>query len=452
MNFTQQILSWKKHYSSSLAKRLVWNSLTSVTGAIILQGMTFIAFIIVARYLGMEAFGKLGIIRTTVTTFVAYASLGMGFTMVKCISEWHLTDVFRVGRVIVFCYWFIFLSNIILSSVLFLIAPWFCESVMNDPYFTSLLRMSIFLIFFTSFAGIQTGMLAGFGDFTSIAITSTIIGITIIPCILIGAIFGNVTGCILGMAFSSFCNILINMFFVSKNKKRYGITFDLRGSINEIWVLWKYCLPTMLSTILFASVLWFCYILLSRQTEGLSQVAILAAAMQFYSLTTFIQSQTWRVFLAQLSQFYGQKDSSRFWKTIKLSLCVNFLASVVFIFPMILFSKYLLRLYGKDFYAGYPVLIILCLSAFVFSFLATNTQILSSSRKVWIQFFCELCGGVIMIILSIFFLHLGYGAMGVALAHLSNYCIQFVLTSIYLFCTINPFLSKDKNLSFIRIS
>jgi O-antigen/teichoic acid export membrane protein len=72
--------------ASPTVRFLLKNSFWSVSGAIFLQGLTFIAYIIVARSVDKETFGDFGLVKSTVNTFAMYALFGIGMTTTKYIS------------------------------------------------------------------------------------------------------------------------------------------------------------------------------------------------------------------------------------------------------------------------------------------------------------------------------------------------------------------------------
>ena len=91
----------KKIYSSQsddvkgLAKGVFW----SVIGSIISRGVLFMAWILMARILGKEAYGEYGLIRNTVLMFATFAGFGMGITGMKFIAQYIDIDRSKAGRI-----------------------------------------------------------------------------------------------------------------------------------------------------------------------------------------------------------------------------------------------------------------------------------------------------------------------------------------------------------------
>jgi O-antigen/teichoic acid export membrane protein len=60
-----------------------WNA----AGCIVGQSASFAGSVVVARCLGKEVFGQFALVQTTVAAFSTLASLGLGTTAMKFVSE-----------------------------------------------------------------------------------------------------------------------------------------------------------------------------------------------------------------------------------------------------------------------------------------------------------------------------------------------------------------------------
>ena len=88
LNFQQRFESFKARITKSpLALRLAQGAFWSLSGAVLARGLGLLATIFVARLLGKEGFGALGLIQSTVGMFGVVAGFGMGMTATKNIAE-----------------------------------------------------------------------------------------------------------------------------------------------------------------------------------------------------------------------------------------------------------------------------------------------------------------------------------------------------------------------------
>jgi O-antigen/teichoic acid export membrane protein len=383
--------------ASPTVRFLLKNSFWSVSGAIFLQGLTFIAYIIVARSVDKETFGDFGLFKSTVNTFAMYALLGIGMTTTKYISEWLPKNKADVGRLISLNYTFAILSGIAFSLLFYFLIPWFCEYMINAPHLNYTLHLGIVLLFLTTFLMTQIGILAGFQDFKSIAITSIAMGLLMILLFTCGTRFGGLYGLVFIMIISALLNIIMNAYFVRQNKRKYGIVYKLRGCSSLFPILWKFCLPSTLNGFLGGPIIWICYLVLARQVQGHSELAVFTAALQLYFATTFIQSQIWRVFFSSLSESHGQQNLRKYWRMVQFNLILNVIISAIIVIPVILLASRILCLYGSSYTQGSPVLITLCFSSIAFSLYCIPSQILNSRGKAWESFIIGTCGSIAML-------------------------------------------------------
>ena len=160
---------WDRIRSSSLGYRLAHGAFWSMTGAGVSQAMMLLSSIVVARILGRQQFGEFGIINNTIGMFGIFAGFGLGMTATKYVAEFRGKDPARAGRIIALSSLVAMGTGALVAAVLLLIAPWLASETLSAPQLTGLLRLSAGFLFFSALGGAQTGALAGFEAFRTIA-------------------------------------------------------------------------------------------------------------------------------------------------------------------------------------------------------------------------------------------------------------------------------------------
>ena len=128
---------------SRLARGVFW----SMTGTVISRGMMFAAWVFVARFLGKEQYGELGMIQATVGMFGVFAGFGLSLTATKHIAEFRDTNPIRAGRIIGLSGSFAFLTGGLIALGVFIFAPWLAENTINAPHLAGVLRIGAFMLF-----------------------------------------------------------------------------------------------------------------------------------------------------------------------------------------------------------------------------------------------------------------------------------------------------------------
>jgi O-antigen/teichoic acid export membrane protein len=160
---------WDRIESSPLGLRLAKGAFWSLAGALISRGLALLASIIVARILGKEGFGELGIIQSTVGMFGVFAGFGLGMTATKYVAEFRTKNPERAGRVIALSNIVAIVSGGVMSLILVFLAPWLARSTLAAPHLTLFLQIAAGLLFLSALNGAQIGTLAGFEAFRTIA-------------------------------------------------------------------------------------------------------------------------------------------------------------------------------------------------------------------------------------------------------------------------------------------
>src|SRR5436853_6781993 len=81
--------------AARLARGIGWSVFAAAGSRAIALGCS----IGLARILGREHYGELGVIQTTITTFQVFAAFGLGLTASKFMAELRHTDPSRAGRI-----------------------------------------------------------------------------------------------------------------------------------------------------------------------------------------------------------------------------------------------------------------------------------------------------------------------------------------------------------------
>ena len=81
---------------SRRARGIFWTG----TGAIISRALGLLGSIVIARILGREIFGVVGMFQSTINMFATFAVFGMNLTANKHVAEYRKSDPDRAGRII----------------------------------------------------------------------------------------------------------------------------------------------------------------------------------------------------------------------------------------------------------------------------------------------------------------------------------------------------------------
>ena len=162
-----------------------------------------------ARLLGKEEFGELGIIQATIGMFGTLAGFGMGLTANKHVAEFKHTDPARAGRILGLASATAWLSSGVMALSLLFSAPALAARTLAAPHLAGLLQAGALLLFLSGLNGAQTGALSGFEAFKTIARISLISGVLTFPMMVGAAWNWGVTGAVWALIGSEAANCLL---------------------------------------------------------------------------------------------------------------------------------------------------------------------------------------------------------------------------------------------------
>src|ERR1019366_3286490 len=110
--------------------------------------------------------------------------------------EFRTRDPGRAGRIVALCCAVAVVSGGLLTLGLLACAQMVAAKTLNAPDLTNELRIASFLVFLNALNGVQTGALAGFEAFRSIARINIVRGLALFPVTVVAVLLWRLPGAI----------------------------------------------------------------------------------------------------------------------------------------------------------------------------------------------------------------------------------------------------------------
>jgi len=410
--------------NSPIGLRLARGVFWSMAGAVISRGLMLCATVLVARMLGKTVYGELGMIQSTVGMFGVFAGFCLGLTATKHVAEFRQSDSERAGRIIGLSGLFAMGTGGLMASGLLIFAPWLAEHTINAPHLAGVLRIGALIMFINALNGAQTGALAGFEAFKTIAHVNLFVGLISFPILVCGGYFGGLTGAVWALAINLCFNWLLNHIALRKEARRHRVPFSFRDCGRELPVLWSFALPATLSGIMVGPANWACRALLTNQPNGYAEMGILTAALVFQGMLMFVSGILSAPLLSMISNA-GVNISE---KLGTINILSTWILGVVFAIPLLCFPEIAQLVFGSDYATrSFQVtfsLVIFCTS--IMTFKAGLARVLAANSLLWWGFFSNTLWASILIVSTIFFVH--WGAPGLA----ASLTVAYILNTVVL--------------------
>jgi O-antigen/teichoic acid export membrane protein len=414
--------------AGSLRARFAVGAFWSVLGAVISRVFLLAASVVCAWFLGKEGFGALGMIQSTAGMFGIFAGLGLGITATKYVSEFRRQDPLRTGRILALSASAAFVSGSIITVLVILLAPYLAQHVLAAPQLAAPLAIGAGLVFFGALNGAQTGALAGFEAFQTIARVNIYGGLASFPLIVLGVWRGGLRGAVWGSVAALAVNWALNNRALRGECAKANIAYQLVGCRRELGMLHRFSLPAFLASLLVVAAIWLCNALLARQPQGYAELGLYAAADKWRVMIVFVPAYVFAMVVPVLSNLHGEGDRAGFRKVFRANLQLNGSLALLAAAAVALFAAPMMAVYGKSFRGGQVVLIVLAFSGMAEVLNGILGQPLIAAHQMWWRF----TFAVLLVAILVGFAWVlipKWGALGLA----TSYGFAYAATSLGLF-------------------
>ncbi len=328
-------------------------------GTIFTVATGYLFKVYLARKLGAEALGEYALGMTIAGFIGIFNAFGLPQAATRFVSAYKATgQIERLRAFIGRSLFLLFLSNLFLGTVLFFVGPWVATHFYRTPalgkYF-GLFAAIMFLGAFTTFLG---QALAGYKDIVRRTVITNFVGNPLMMALTValvtlgfglrGYIFAQVIGsvvvfCLLGLAVKKLTPV------AAQSLNTVLMPFE-KGVVSfSVFAFGVSLLEFFMGQ--FDKVLIGFYL-------NAREVGLYAVAMALVAFVPIVLQSINQIFSATISQLHSRGDTimlARIFQTLTkwtLGLTVP-LAGV-----MVVFAPTLLRIFGRDFEAGWPILVI----------------------------------------------------------------------------------------------
>lgn len=427
--------------ADSLRKRFARGAAWSMLGTVVAQGLAMLASIVRARILGQTGFGELGMIQSTIGMFGVFAGMGLSMTGTKFVAEYRVKDPARAGRIISLTSTVAFGSGGLIALVAWLACPYLATQVMKAPHLVFELRLGCLLLFLNAINGSQTGVLAGFEAFKTIAITNLFIGIMNFTLGVGGVYLWGLRGAVEGLVGGMACAWAINHLALrwEIRKARIPVTWGrVRG---EMGILWRFSLPALISAAMFVPASWVLNAMLVNQPKGYGELGLFNATQQCQQLILFLPALISQITLPMLANLWGEKKFNQYSRLLMINIGLFSGLALALALPLALAAPLVMKIYGKGFSSGGPVLVLVCATSVLWSLLIPVGQAIWSIGAV--KTGMALTAVRFLLLVGLFKLFLARGALGLALAYLVTYIVQAAYLVPYLWWKTRQQLARN---------
>ena len=374
---------WRRAGRSEVVRRLVRGSAWNLAGTVASRALSVAASVAVARILGREGFGELGMVQGTVLNLSIFTSYGLGVTATKHVAELRRSDPERAGRILSLAGSASAAVAGLLSLLLLLSADLLAERVLGVTALAGSLRAGSAMLFFTLQNGAQMGALAGFEAFRASARVNLLGGVATVAATVAGVVVDGIFGAVCGMAAASALTWGLAHAAVREAAREAGVPLSSRGAASEARVLRDFSLPSILGSVLVGPVAWVCSAILVNGPGGYAAMGQFNATNQWFALVMFLPAILGQVVLPILSGAMGEGNETAAGRN--LGTVVKASAAVAIPLGVLLaaVSPFIMSFYGPGFREAWPALAVSVATAAVLAVQSPFVEYLNAADRPW---------------------------------------------------------------------
>ena len=364
-----------------LAHGVAWN----LIGAVFNQGSTFAANVVLANTLTVLVFGEYAMVQSTVAVLSVLGQLATGYTATKYVAEFRSVNPLRAGHLLGLLGVVSGCMGLVVSFGLFFCAQWL-SALLEQPGLADALRIAAVALFFSVMNGFLMGALSGLEGYDALGRSCVIGGTLYFVAAVLGARFGALEGAMAGIAIAGAIQCVLFWRATLTVAARQGIEIRPGSLRRDADILVSFALPAALNGFLSVPAIWFGHAVLVRQEGGYQSMALFTAANNFRIIALFLPNIVNNVNMSLLNYQLGLQDSRRYRRVLWVNFGLTVTIATGAAAAATLLAPWLLDLFGEEFRAAYPVLVVLMLATIPESVSLALLQVIQSRARMWFTF------------------------------------------------------------------
>lgn len=360
--------------NNQIAKDSTW----AIIGSAVSKCAAMIVGIIIARLLGVEAFGEYGMVKSTLFYIAVFSTFGLGSTANRYMALCKSNDYQSIVNIIRNS-----ISITLITSTIMAILLFTCAGIISDePHLVAILRYTAFIVIFNAINTTQLGLLSGLKQFKVIAVNNAISGFATLILGIGLTYYFKLEGAVGALFTATLLQCIINHVAITKhiNKicKQSTTTEQSNTSIGQ---LFKFSLPIAMQECVYASASWI-RVMMITTLAGYDELGLYTATNQCHLIIIFIPGVLRNVILSHLSS--SLNDETRHKQTFSTMVKINLFSTLLPALAIAICSPIIEHIYGESFVGLAPIVIVTAILSIFESVCDTYVQEFISRGYNWI--------------------------------------------------------------------
>ena len=410
-----------RYWAIPLLRRLFVGAAWSVVGSALARVLALASMVVIARLLGVENFGQLVVLQSTLGMFGIFAGLGLGVVATKFAAELKVRDPIRLGQILSLVQLTAIIGGVMIAIVLVVLSDVIATQIIHIPQLAGLIALASVSVVFLTVDGYNTSALLGFEAVKQSVLGTLISGLLSIPLSIALTWSYGLLGAIAGIVIASIVQCAVSHWVLRQVLRKHGIKHK-RPSLGEWKVLRDYAMPALLGGAMVAPAHWITQIFLINTPNGIVEMAILGIGLQWFQTVYFFPLAFGRIVLPVMTDVIAGEKNKHAAIVLKSAILANTVVALPVALLIGLLSNSIMHMYSVTNANAWLVLALMVAAATISAICAPVGQVMVAKGKIWCGWVMNLGWAVLYVAMSYFLLN--FGAVGVAGGLLGAYIIH----------------------------
>jgi O-antigen/teichoic acid export membrane protein len=408
----------------TLFRHSYWNAVATFSH----QGSTFVSNFLAIKLLDHVAYGKFSLITLTAFYAANILQFAVGSTASKFVAR-YVDDRDRLHSAIWICGIFTFASGLVGFGVLALTSGILARSVFMEPSLTWLLTivsLSVPGLVGMVFLG---GLLQGFHEFRSLAVSSMLSGVLFVAIVAAGAWMDALTGAVWGFVAGSTirCMIMGGATILALRRAEIGRSFSWRQARNEMRrEIFRFQVPAGLAAFVTLPTLWLIPTILTRSTQNFSDVALYSVIFMLKSLVVIPASVISLALQPSAEKACASHQFDAAMRIFRASSLATFAFAAIAALFFVVFAQKVLTVFGQSFAVAGFELQLMMVAAMAETIAVSLYMRIQATARMWGSIFITLIPRDVTMLVIVGVFAARYGLQAAIVAHVAGAIVNLV--------------------------
>jgi O-antigen/teichoic acid export membrane protein len=403
------------NFSEEDIKKVAKGAGTTLIGSIAGGGFNFLSQILIARVLGVEAFGLYALGFAAVRICETLARLGLNIGGMRFVSIYKDESRSKLKGVLILSTGISFLNGVLLGIILYFSSDFIAQKIFHEPDLTGILQLFSLSIPFVGAMAVISSLLQGFHTTKYTVYARNFVQPIIYIILIIIFYFSGfkLNGVVYAFTLSHLGAFIVCFLFLKKLFPEFFSKYITSGY--EFKNLISYSIPLLFVGFLQYFLSWTVILMLGFLVST-KDVGIYRAASQVTILMTVSLTAVGSIYAPLVSEMFHEGQKKRIESIFKVTTRWIYLIVLPISLVLVFSSKGIMSIFGVDFIEkGAPVLIILTIAQFVNCITGGVGYTLTMTGRQKLELINSMVLVSVNVVLNLFLIP-KYGLVGAAIA------------------------------------